>query len=80
MNQNLDHPYLYRPISHYDGRVLKCCGMATETSRAIVQAKADGTEKIGEDGTLLVNGVVVETPRYVADRIYADTLQPYKGQ
>lgn len=70
-------PYLYRPIAFFGGKVLKCCGIATNTSRAIVQAKADGIEKIGEDGTLMQNGVVIETPTYVADRIYADTLLPY---
>lgn len=77
MTQNGTTPYLYRPIRAFGGRVLKCCGIATETSRAIVQAKADGTEKTGEDGTLLTNGVVVETRGYLGDRIYADTLEPY---
>lgn len=77
MNQSGTTPYLYRPIRAFDGRVLKCCGIASETSRAIVQAKADGIEKTGEDGTLLANGVVVETRSYRGDRIHADTLEPY---
>lgn len=72
-------PYLYRPIAYFDGKVLKCCGIATDNSRAIVQAKADGTEKIGEDGTLLQNGVVIETPVYAGDWIYADSLLAYSA-
>lgn len=73
----MNTPYLYRPIAFFKGNVLKCCGIATDASRAIVQAKADGIEKIGEDGTLLQNGLVIETPAFVADRIYAGTLLPY---
>lgn len=71
-------PYLYRPIAHYAGRVLKCCGMATPASREIVQAKADGLDK-WEDPTLLANGVVVELPIYAGDRITADTFENVEG-
>lgn len=46
-------PYLYRPIAYFGGAVLKCCGIASAASRAIVQAQANGTEKTGEDGTLM---------------------------
>ncbi len=70
-------PYLYRPIAYFGGAVLKCCGIASATSREIVQAQANGTEKTGEDGTLMANGVVIETEEYAGDRIYADTLLPY---
>lgn len=79
MTKNGTTPYLYRPVRAFDGRVLKCCGIASDTSRAIVQAKADGTEQTGDDGTLLTNGKVVETRSYLGDRIYADTMQPYPG-
>ncbi|MEO8299944.1 MAG: hypothetical protein ABI574_19300 [Burkholderiales bacterium] len=50
------HPYLYRPIASFGGSVLKCCGIASDTSRAIVQAKADGIETIGEYGEVLRHG------------------------
>ena len=70
-------PYLYRPIAYFGGKVLKCCGIASTASREIVQAMANGIEKTGEDGTLMANGVVIETEEYAGDRIYADTLLPY---
>lgn len=71
-------PYLYRPIAAYAGRVLKCCGMATPESRAIVRAKADGLAQ-WPDSTLLTNGVVVELPAYAGDRITADTHENVEG-
>lgn len=68
-------PYLYRPIAAFNGQVLKACSIATPTSRAIVQARADGIDRDMDGGTLLINGVVVETPDYAGDRIYAGTLK-----
>lgn len=72
----MTHPYLYRPIAVFGGRVLKCCGMASDESRAIVQEKANGGG-LCPDSTLLANGVVVELDHYAGDRITADTHQEY---
>lgn len=69
-------PYLYRPIAVFDGKVLKCCGIATVASRKIVQESAEG-QGLVPDSTLLTNGVVVETPNYMGDRIHADGWGPF---
>lgn len=66
-------PYLYRPISHYNGAVLKCAGIATPESRRIVEGKSSA----GERGYL---PGVVEVPRYLGDRITAGTLEPFTSR
>jgi hypothetical protein len=69
-------PYLYRPIAMYGGKVLKCCGMASDVSRAIVSDKSIGKGLV-PDSTLLTNGVVVETCEYRGDRITKDASGNY---
>lgn len=69
-------PYLYRPIAMYGGKVLKCCGIATEISRAIVSDQSVGLGLVKDDA-LMTNGIVVETSEYKGDRIYADSLEPF---
>ena len=55
-------PYFYRPIAHYNGRVLKCVGMVTDENREWLKTEYP-------EG--------VELPHYGGDRIFADTLQPF---
>lgn len=59
-------PYLYRPIASYAGAVLKCAGIASPKSRAVVAEKA----AVAEDGYL---PGFVEVPVYLGDRIFAAT-------
>lgn len=69
-------PYLYRPIAMYGGSVLKCCGIATDVSRAIVSDASVGLGLV-PDSTLMTNGVVVETRSYLGDRIVKDDSGNY---
>ena len=64
MNATAQTPYLYVPITFFDGKVLKCAGIATKTSEAIVRAKHPTT---------------IVTDNYLGDRIYSDDLSPYTG-
>ena len=65
-------PYLYRPLAHYAGKVLKCAGIATDVSRNIIKNNLEVTYKEG----IYLPGVV-ETEEYLGDRIYADTLKEF---
>lgn len=69
-------PYLYRPIAMYGGEVLKCCGIATDVSRAIVSDNSIGRGLVNDDA-LIANGVVVETSSYRGDRILKDGAGNY---
>jgi hypothetical protein len=62
-------PYLYRPIAMYGGKVLKCCGIATEISRAIVSDQSVGLGLVKDDALM--------TSEYKGDRIYAESLEPF---
>ncbi len=68
----MSQAYLYRPIAFYDGKVLKCAGMASDVSRQIAQEHSDK----GEDGYL---PGVIETTEYRGDRIHADTHIEFFG-
>lgn len=64
-------PYLYRPIPAFRGQVLKCAGIATDVSRAILAEKALPSPAGGD---LTADGYLpglVELPAYMGDRINA---------
>lgn len=69
-------PYLYRPIAMFGGRVLKCCGIATDVGRAIVSDMSVGLG-LARDDTLIANGIVVETSSYRGDRVVKDDSGNY---
>ena len=50
-------PYFYRPIPYYNGKVLKCAGMATEENRKWFFEQNPGS---------------IELDHYAGDRIKAD--------
>jgi hypothetical protein len=61
MTANLTLPYFYRPLAFYNGRVLKCAGIATTGNIDHLNAEHPG-------------GVVLEG--YRGDRIDAATHKP----
>ena len=70
-------PYLYRPIAAYQGRVLKCAGIATPNSRVVVAERAkDKGDGLTADGYM---PGFIELPDYAGDRITADTHTVFKG-
>ncbi len=75
---SMHDPYIYRPIAHYKGQILKCAGIATNGSRAIIEekAKARPGESLTDDGYM--PGFIV-LPQYAGDRITADTHALFEG-
>lgn len=67
-------PYLYRPLAHFGGKILKCAGIATPWSRRIVQGKS-----AANDDPVYLPGVV-EHPRYMGDRIDTETGSVFTGR
>lgn len=57
-------PYIYVPIQFYAGKVLKCAGIATPESLAIVKEK---------------HGDVIVLSEYKGDRILANTYELFTG-
>lgn len=60
---NLTFPYFYSPISYYDGKVLKCQGIATEGNKHWFLEQ--------NPGTIILEG-------YRGDRIRASDLSEVK--
>jgi hypothetical protein len=52
-------PYIYAPIPYFNGRVLKCQGIATTNSLAVCAEKNPGVE-------------LIVRPDYCGDRILAN--------
>lgn len=57
-------PYIYVPIPVYAGKVLKCAGIATTVSLAIVKEK---------------HGDAIVLSEYKGDRILANTYELFTG-
>lgn len=59
-------PYIYAPIPYFNGKVLKCQSIATDTSLPIVQSRFPGQ-------TLFVSA------HYLGDRIHASNHSVFEG-
>lgn len=71
-------PYLYRPIAYYGGTVLKCAGIAADSSRKCVAMKAEAAP--GSD--LTADGYLpgfIELEEYKGDRINAGDYSVFGG-
>ena len=68
----MNAPYYYRPIAHYGGKVLKCCGMVSEDNAQWYP------EKFSKAADGLLPGFIV-TDEYKGDRINASDLTPFEG-
>ncbi|MEO8298762.1 MAG: hypothetical protein ABI574_13245 [Burkholderiales bacterium] len=55
-------------------------GNAEIAIKQSLRVDRDALVTIGEYGTLLANGVVVELPAYAGDRIHASSLTEYAGR
>lgn len=75
MSEVLGRAYYYRPLKHYEGKVLKCAGFGAESPEHLAFYGAFFARN-GDNSTTMLPGVFVVVG-YRGDRIHAETLKPF---